>query len=129
MAYLAAQDAFDTATATPATLYRAVERTFARAEWDVIALARNDGLASLREPSGLTRLLNRLFGLEGTRPLANPKLEALRRVAVLAWEYGYQLPVSALKALKAEGYTAEQVELLLASVSTERSGGRRGARA
>lgn len=93
---------------------------FERREWDVIVLAQKDGLSSLHAPSRLSRVLNWLFGGSATRHLADPRLETLRRLAVLAWHQGYAVPVSAIKAFKAAGFSPDQVELLLASVSRGR---------
>ncbi len=108
----------------PATV--AIDGGFERHEWKVVALARRDSLASLREPSRLTRLLAALFGEGINRRLANPRLEALRRFAVLAWHHGYALPVSAIKAIKEAGFTVEQVEMLLANVAVSRVHNGRG---
>jgi hypothetical protein len=90
---------------------------FSALEWQVIALARRDGLASLGEPGKLSRALGSLFGLGRTSRLADPALESLRRLAVFAWKRGYALPVSELKAFVAAGYTMLQAEALLASVT------------
>lgn len=94
---------------------------FDRHEWEIIGLARRDGIASLRAPSRLSRLRDRLFGAGPNRSLANPRLEALRRFAVLAWHHGYALPVSAMKALKEAGYTLDHIELLLANIAPGRT--------
>ena len=94
---------------------------FTRREWQVIVLAQRDGLSSLRAPGRLAKLMGWLFG-EGINPrLADPRLEALRRLAVLAWQDSYAVPVSAIKAIKAFGFTGDQVELLLASIANGRS--------
>lgn len=93
---------------------------FERREWDVIVLAQKDGLSSLQAPTRLSRALAFLFGGSATRRLADPRLETLRRLAVLAWHHGYAVPVSAIKAFKAEGFSPDQLELLLASVSRGR---------
>jgi hypothetical protein len=136
MAYLDTREPFLSATplahdglragvfATP--IADAIDARFERHEWEVIVLARQDGLASLREPSRFARLLDRLFGAGINRRLANPRLEALRRFAVLAWHHGYALPVSAMKAFKDAGYSLDHIELLLASVSANRNVRNRG---
>jgi hypothetical protein len=118
MAYLDTREGF--AGAAP-VFASSIPALFERQEWEVIILARHDGLSSLREPGRFSRALARLFGGDIDRRLANPRLEALRRLAVLAWHYGYRAPVSAMKAFKAEGYSADQLELLLASVATSRA--------
>jgi hypothetical protein len=118
MAYLDVRDAVEASSyATP--LVEPVG--FSRREWQVIVLAQRDGLSSLRPPSRLAKLMGKLFG-EGINPrLADPRLEALRRLAVLAWQGSYAVPLSAIKAIKAFGFTGDQVELLLASVANGRS--------
>ncbi|WBO23434.1 hypothetical protein [Sphingomonas abietis] len=118
MAYLDTREGFAGAAPVFASSIPAV---FERQEWEIIVLARHDGLASLQEPGRLARAMAWLFGGTIDRRLASPRLEALRRLAVLAWHHGYQAPVSAMKAFKAEGFSADQLELLLASVATSRS--------
>ncbi|NIJ08321.1 hypothetical protein FHS31_001938 [Sphingomonas vulcanisoli] len=100
---------------------------FSPLEWTTIALARTDGLASLREPSRLSRAMGSLFGRSTHSRLADPMLERLRRLAVNAWHYGYQLPVSETKAFLAAGFSVDQLELVLASVGQARSERRRRA--
>jgi hypothetical protein len=118
MAYLDTREGF--AFAAPVAV-ASIGAMFERREWEVIVLAQRDGLASLREPSRLTRAFAWLFGTDINRRLADPKLEALRRLAVLAWHHGYQVPVSAMKAFKSEGFSVDQLELLLASIATSRA--------
>ena len=118
MAYL---DVRDVAAASSYSMPAVESVGFTRREWQVIVLAQRDGLSSLRAPGRLAKLMGKLFG-EGINPrLADPRLEALRRLAVLAWQDSYAVPVSAIKAIKAFGFTGEQVELLLASVANGRS--------
>lgn len=94
---------------------------FAHHEWDVIQLARRDGLASLSAPTRMARLSAWLFGGGISLRLADPRLEALRRLAVLAWHHGYVVPVSAITAFTDAGYSGDQLELLLASIASSRS--------
>ncbi|MGK6323756.1 hypothetical protein ACMGDM_11825 [Sphingomonas sp. DT-51] len=89
-------------------------------EWLVVALARRDRLASLREPGRIAVAMGVLFGKKPNPRLADPKLEALRRLAVHAWHQGFAVPVSAVKAFLAAGYTNDHYELLLASISSAR---------
>lgn len=113
-------------TLLPPRAADAVTKLFERREWEVIVLARQDGLASLREPNRFERAMAWLFGGGVNRGLADPRLEALRRLAVLAWHHGYAVPVSAIEAFKAAGFSMEQLEMVLASISAGRSGlGRR----
>jgi alkylhydroperoxidase family enzyme len=90
-------------------------------EWSVVAVARRDSLASLREPGRLGMAMAALFGARQNPKLTDPRLEALRRVAVLAWHHGYTLPVSEIKAFMKAGFSADQFETLLASVSRGRA--------
>lgn len=89
-------------------------------EWSVVAIARNDRLSSLRDPSRLSVAMGRLFGARHNPRLADPKLEALRRMAVLSWHHGYTVPTSALNAFTDAGYTIAQYETLLGSIASAR---------
>lgn len=75
----------------------------------VVERARDDRLTSL-QPSRPRSWLGRLvFGPQPPSPmLANERLEALRRLAVVAWHEGYQLPASALREAQAAGFTETQ---------------------
>ena len=94
-------------------------------EWTVVALAQRDRIASLDEPGAIARAFGGLFGLGRQSSLADPRLEALRRLAVYAWHKGYKLPVSEIKRFLAAGFSAGQFETLLASVANRRIGRRR----
>ena len=89
-------------------------------EWLVVSLARGDRLSSLRTPGKMATAMGMLFGRRPNPRLADPKLEALRRLSVHAWHRGFAVPVSAVKAFVAAGYTSDHYELLLASVSKAR---------
>ena len=93
---------------------------FSGLEWSVIALARRDRLSSLNRPGRMSKALASLFGLWRHSALADGRLEALRRMAVLAWHKGYTVPVSELAAFKAAGFTVDQYELLQASIGRGR---------
>ncbi|WP_375286671.1 hypothetical protein [Sphingomonas sp.] len=86
-------------------------------EWSVIAIARRDRLSSLRTPGRLSIALGNLFGKGANPRLADPRLEALRRMAVLSWHHGFQVPASAVRAFIAAGFTQDQYETMLASIS------------
>lgn len=86
-------------------------------EWSVVALARRDRPSSLREPSRLSVALGSLFGRQQNPRLADPRLEALRRIAVLAWHRGAKaLSDAEVKAFTAAGFTTGQYRTLLASI-------------
>jgi hypothetical protein len=75
----------------------------------VIELARDDKLASLRPVRKRSWLSRLVFGPQPPSPMfANEQLEALRRLAVMAWHHGYQLPASALRDAQAAGYSEVQ---------------------
>jgi len=93
---------------------------FSPLEWTVIALSRRDSLSSLKTPGPVARAFGGLFGLGRKSMLADPQLEALRRVAVHAWRRGYTLPVSEIKRFLAAGFSSGQFETLLASVASKR---------
>ncbi len=87
-------------------------------EWQVVAIAQRDRLSSLTAPGRWSRILAIFFGGDRASPrLADAKLEALRRMAVLAWHKGYALPKQEIAAFHAAGYSIDHLELLLASVS------------
>ncbi|HEX8443603.1 MAG TPA: hypothetical protein VF631_08150 [Allosphingosinicella sp.] len=126
MAYL------DLANAYPATLGQsgfAIPQQQASAqadglsalEWSVVALARRDRISSLGQPSRIATAMGRLFGTHSNPQLADPRLEALRRLAVLAWHRGYVLPKSEMKRFLTAGFTTEQFEILLRSISGART--------
>lgn len=76
----------------------------------VIELARHDGLESLK-PLRQRRWLARLiFGpTPPSKTLANEKLEALRKLAVMAWNEGFTLPTSAIREALAAGHSEAKV--------------------
>lgn len=98
-------------------------------EWQVVAIAQHDRLSTLNQPGRLSLALGVIFGGERTNPrLADPRLEALRRLAVLAWHRGYALPPSEVRAFHDAGFTHEQLETLLASISRGRAALNQGTR-
>lgn len=119
MAYLAFNDGVASALA-PNTIFAAVPAApkadtpagFSALEWSVVMLARHDRPSSLREPGRVTRLLGAIFGEAFNRRLADPKLEALRRMAVLTWHHSYSVPKVELQAFFAAGFTTDHYELL-----------------
>lgn len=131
MAYLAFNEISPApAYAAPAWPAARSEATTARLgplEWSVVALARGDSLASLRSPGRLSMALGNLFGRRPNPSLADPRLEALRRMAVLSWHHGFAVPAREVKAFLAAGFSPDQYETLLASISAGRMA--RGARA
>lgn len=134
MAYVAFQEigaAISAVGAATAQQGASVVRPDARLsalEWQVVALARRDRIASLREPGRLTRAIATIFGETRNPRLADPSLEALRRMAVLSWHHGYSVPSNEVRAFLAAGYTPDQYELMVDSIGTALAGSRRAAR-
>ena len=86
--------------------------TFSPLEWSVIRLAQIDRLWTVREAGLLRRFWNRLSG-RGNPSLANPKLEALRRMAVLSWHYGFTVPGTDVADFLSAGFSPDQYELMV----------------
>lgn len=99
---------------------------FEQREWAVVGFARMDGLSSLRQSTLIEQATAWLFGRRMNRRLADPRLEVLRRLAVLAWHHGCAVPVSAIDAFKNEGFSVDQLEILFAGISAERTQASRG---
>ncbi|WP_336963031.1 hypothetical protein [Sphingobium aquiterrae] len=104
---------------------RPAQAGFTRTEWQIIHLARGDGLASLRAPGRWDRFLALVFGARKTLTLASERLEALRRMAVDGWHHGYAVPPSSLRDFRDAGFNDGQLELLLGTISTARTTFRR----
>ncbi|MCW4460220.1 hypothetical protein OK349_00740 [Sphingomonas sp. BT-65] len=120
MAYLAFAE-HGAAFATPGAVRTAPESArFSALEWSVVALAERDRLSSLREPGRMAVALGSLFGERRSTRLADPKLEALRRMAVLTWHNGYRVAQSAVRGFLAAGFTPDHYELLTGSIVAAR---------
>jgi hypothetical protein len=94
-------------------------------EWSVVAMAERDALSSIHEPSRFIAALNALFGIKRPNKLANEGLEALRRIAILAWHYGWDVPKSELVDFLAAGFSTDQFELIQNSIGQARAARRR----
>lgn len=90
-------------------------------EWQVVALAQSDRLSTLRRPGSWDKWSALIFGPRPSPVLASERLEALRRLSVEAWHRGYAVTPSAFADAQEAGFTADQLELLLASISAGRS--------
>lgn len=102
---------------------------FDRAEWSVIALAGHDDSASL-SPDGIwQRLRRRLFGIEAARPLANERLETLRRFAVLARLRRRRIDQNEIARLIKAGFSRFQADVLLSLIDDARASKLQGNRA
>ena len=95
---------------------------FSRLEWSVIRLARVDGLSTLREPGRWGRFVNWLMNRKGLPSLANERLEALRKMAVLSWHYGFTVPGEDVAGFLSAGFSPDQYELMVRSIRAAISG-------
>lgn len=121
MTYLNTSTHFDLNNAADAGEIEAAPLpNFSGLEWSVIALAQRDRVASLRQPGRMATALGALFGTSRATPLADERLEALRRIAVLAWHYGYSVPVSELRAFLSAGFSSDHYEVLQNSIARGR---------
>lgn len=98
---------------------------FSALEWLVVALARQDSLASLRTPGRIAKAMAVVFGGSSKNPIADPRLEALRRMAVQGWHRGFAVPESEMARFSQAGFSADQLELLLTSIGRDRAARRK----
>lgn len=89
---------------------------FTDLEWSVIRLARIDALWTIRPAGRLRRAWNRFLGRSNPE-LANPRLEALRRMAVLSWHYGFTVACEAVADFLSAGFSLSQYELLVSRIA------------
>ena len=98
---------------------------FSKLEWSIIRLARVDSLSTLRAPGRIARFWNWLMGRTGGLELANERLEALRRMAVLSWHYGFTVPGDDVAHFLSQGFSPDQYELMVRSIRAAVSGPQR----
>ena len=96
-------------------------------EWSVVAIARGERLSSLKQPGRIATTLAAVFGMRPRMPLADPRLEALRRISVLVWHRGDNLPKSEIGRFLEAGFSVDQFETLLTSIGRGRLAGTRAA--
>ena len=89
---------------------------FSSLEWSVIRLARVDSVSTLRPAGRLGRFWRWLMGRTGTPMLANERLEALRKMAVLSWHYGFSVPGDDVANFLSAGFSPDQYELMVSSI-------------
>ncbi|MBY8822364.1 hypothetical protein [Sphingomonas colocasiae] len=97
---VAAQRADEATSAAPGT-----EPVFSALEMSVVALAARDTAWSVRPRTRFVRIVEALFGIRRSNPLANPRLEALRRFAVIARTVRGAVPAPELQAFFAAGFS------------------------
>jgi hypothetical protein len=105
----------------PATVAVADGRALSQREWMIVQLARDDGLASLREEHRFSRFMRMIFGIERKTPYANPRFEALRRLAVMSWHHGYNVNSREIPEFLSAGYSIEHYDAMLAHIGRERA--------
>jgi hypothetical protein len=106
---LAQDGAYESAGAAES---QSAEVGFAPLELKVIALAEADPVASIGPPRRLHRFFERWFGFKLPNPLADERLEALRRFAVLARVTGGRLPAEEVKHFLTAGFSLFQARAL-----------------
>lgn len=125
MGYLAfAETAAGSATApltSPVADPVPARASFSALEWSVVALAKRDRLSSLREPGRIAMAMGTLFGERPSPRLADPQLEALRRMAVMSWHYGYEVDSSEIRTFVRAGFSLRQYELMVDSIAADRA--------
>lgn len=94
-------------------------------EWSVVVIAQYDTMSSLNTPGRISVALGALFGERQNPRLADARLEALRRMAVLSWHHAHAVPAPELAAFHAAGFTSHHYEKLLASISRGRAARKR----
>jgi len=80
-----------------------------RIERDVLLASRRDRPSSLERAGRFGGWIGRLFGFAPVNRLADPRLEALRRFAVLLRRRGDRLPASEETRFRAAGFSPAQV--------------------
>ena len=126
MAYLARIETLDSQPVAllPLAGPESAKPGFSPLEWSVIRLAKIDRLWTIRAPGRLRRLWNWLLA-RGNPSLANEKLEALRRMAVLTWHYGFTVPSEDIRNFLSAGFSPDQYELMAGSINAALSTPRR----
>jgi len=68
------------------------------------------------EPDRVHVLRNGRIERSGGPELANERLEALRRMAVLSWHYGFTVPGDDVASFTSAGFSPDQYELMVRSI-------------
>ena len=90
-----------------------------RTEWSVIDMARAEGPRSANPNALINRLLRKLFGIAIARPLANERLESLRRFALAAW-FRPEIWLRDMRRLFAAGFSSNDAARIIAYVGVHR---------
>jgi hypothetical protein len=90
-------------------------------EWSVVALAGSDSLSTLRKPGRIATAMGNIFGAPHNPRLADPRLEALRRIAVLSWYHGFSVHGQEVDAFIKAGFSLDQYEALVSTICQARA--------
>jgi|SoimicmetaTmtHAB_FD_contig_81_235212_length_2857_multi_2_in_0_out_0_1 hypothetical protein len=90
-----------------------------RTEWSVIDMARSEGPRSANPDALINRLFSKLFGIAIARPLANERLESLRRFALAAW-FRPEIRLRDMRNLLAAGFSSNDAARVVAYVGLHR---------
>lgn len=121
MAYLNFSDVAAAGAIRPIMANQPAAAALGPREWQVVDLARRDGMTSLAPDARLGRLRALLFGTRSDSRLADPRLEALRRVAVHAWQHGLAVPAREVEAFLRAGFDSRQLEIVVTRIETMRN--------
>lgn len=105
---------------------RNVGRPLTDLEWSVVRLAKRDALSSISDGGRLARAFGLVFGGVHSNRLADPRLEALRRLSVCAWHRGGLVDPAQSSELIAAGFDGLQLNAVLSSISQATGHSRRG---
>src|SRR3546814_12946304 len=98
-------------------------------DWSSDVCSSDLRLSSIGRPGRVATAMAKLFGNRRNPALADGRLEALRRLAVIAWHRGYAIHSSEIQAFGQAGFSMAQYELVLASISRGRDALNRRTRA
>lgn len=101
----------------PARAAQSGEHGFTPLEQSIIRLAFVDRPWTARNQGPLRRLWNGLIG-RGNPRLTAPRLEALRKMAVMARHFGRSVPDDVVRDFLSAGFTTEHFEQLLSNLQT-----------
>ena len=91
-----------------------IQPSLSRAEWHAVSIAFNDAAnycAGMRKPGWLGRFFTLLTGIEPKHPLADPRLEAIRRF-VMTVRRKPEAITTLMPELEAQGFSHAQAEAL-----------------
>jgi len=86
---------------------------FSRTELSTIRLGMQDPVASLSKPGAISLRLMTAFGIHVTTTLADPRLEALRRLVVSLLHHPLERSCDEIEAAMAAGISVAQANMLV----------------